>query len=139
LGGKDVFMYGHGHMNIKPTLNEVLDALPHMSVNDLIAIKNTLANLSSTLAYDTPMVYGKSTHNPGPMNYHLLLLDAGNSKIQCIKEVRALTNLGLKEAKDLVDTVPQIVLHNVDQVTAYEGSIVLGQVGSATKIVQTNT
>ena len=42
-----------------------------------------------------------------------MLTAAGDKKIQVIKEVRALTNLGLKEAKDLVDGAPKPVLERV--------------------------
>jgi large subunit ribosomal protein L7/L12 len=42
----------------------------------------------------------------------------GEKKIQVIKEVRALTNLGLKEAKDLVEGAPKPVLQGVDKATA---------------------
>jgi large subunit ribosomal protein L7/L12 len=43
----------------------------------------------------------------------VILTAAGDKKIQVIKEVRALTNLGLKEAKDLVDGAPKAVLERV--------------------------
>jgi large subunit ribosomal protein L7/L12 len=43
----------------------------------------------------------------------VVLEAAGDKKIQVIKEVRALTNLGLKEAKDLVDGAPKAVLERV--------------------------
>ena len=43
---------------------------------------------------------------------------AGDKKIQVIKEVRTLTSLGLKEAKDLVDGAPKVVLENVNKETA---------------------
>ena len=46
-------------------------------------------------------------------SFTVILADAGAQKIQVIKEVRALTNLGLKEAKDLVDGAPKPVLENV--------------------------
>ncbi|MGH2976663.1 MAG: 50S ribosomal protein L7/L12, partial [Solirubrobacterales bacterium] len=42
--------------------------------------------------------------------FDVVLTSAGDKKIQVIKEVRALTSLGLKEAKDLVDGAPQAVL-----------------------------
>jgi len=45
--------------------------------------------------------------------FDLILESAGDKKIQVIKEVRALTNLGLKEAKDLVDGAPKPVLEKV--------------------------
>ncbi|WP_418982961.1 ribosomal protein bL12, partial [Actinotignum sanguinis] len=43
---------------------------------------------------------------------------AGDKKVAVIKEVRALTSLGLKEAKDLVDSAPKAVLEGVDKDTA---------------------
>jgi large subunit ribosomal protein L7/L12 len=45
--------------------------------------------------------------------FDLILDSAGDKKIQVIKEVRALTSLGLKEAKDLVDNAPKPVLEKV--------------------------
>ena len=45
--------------------------------------------------------------------FDVVLAEVGDKKIQVIKEVRALTNLGLKEAKELVDTAPQPVLQGV--------------------------
>ncbi len=48
----------------------------------------------------------------------VILDSAGDKKIQVIKEVRALTNLGLKEAKDLVDGAPKPVLEGVNKETA---------------------
>ncbi|MFZ1373181.1 MAG: 50S ribosomal protein L7/L12 [Nostocoides sp.] len=50
--------------------------------------------------------------------FDVVLTAAGDKKIQVIKEVRALTSLGLKEAKDLVDGAPKAVLEKVDKATA---------------------
>ena len=50
--------------------------------------------------------------------FDVVLEAAGDKKIQVIKEVRALTSLGLKEAKDLVDGAPKPVLEKVDKDTA---------------------
>ncbi|MFC5379179.1 50S ribosomal protein L7/L12 [Aquipuribacter nitratireducens] len=47
--------------------------------------------------------------------FDVVLEAAGDKKIQVIKEVRALTSLGLKEAKDLVDGAPKAVLEKVDK------------------------
>lgn len=44
-----------------------------------------------------------------PTEFNVILLEAGANKIQVIKEVRAVTGLGLKEAKDLVDGAPKTV------------------------------
>jgi large subunit ribosomal protein L7/L12 len=50
--------------------------------------------------------------------FDVVLTGAGEKKIQVIKEVRALTSLGLKEAKDLVDGAPKPVLEGVDKAAA---------------------
>ncbi|MEI2766247.1 MAG: 50S ribosomal protein L7/L12 [Dermatophilaceae bacterium] len=50
--------------------------------------------------------------------FDVVLEAAGEKKIQVIKEVRALTSLGLKEAKDLVDGAPKAVLEKVDKAAA---------------------
>ena len=50
--------------------------------------------------------------------FDVVLEAAGDKKIQVIKEVRALTSLGLKEAKDLVDGAPKPVLEKVDKEAA---------------------
>jgi len=48
-------------------------------------------------------------------SFDVILTDAGDKKIQVIKEVRGLTNLGLKEAKDLVEGAPKPVLEGVSK------------------------
>lgn len=48
-------------------------------------------------------------------SFDVILTDAGDKKIQVIKEVRALTNLGLKEAKDLVEGAPKPVLEGASK------------------------
>jgi large subunit ribosomal protein L7/L12 len=50
--------------------------------------------------------------------FDVILESAGEKKIQVIKEVRALTSLGLKEAKDLVDGAPKAVLEKVNKEAA---------------------
>jgi large subunit ribosomal protein L7/L12 len=65
--------------------------------------------------------------------FDVILEGAGDKKIQVIKEVRALTNLGLKEAKDLVDGTPSKVLENVNKETAEKAKAALeGAGGSVT-------
>jgi len=48
-------------------------------------------------------------------SFNVILKEAGDKKIQVIKEVRAITNLGLKEAKDLVDGAPKPVKEGVNK------------------------
>jgi large subunit ribosomal protein L7/L12 len=62
--------------------------------------------------------------------FDVVLEAAGEKKIQVIKEVRALTSLGLKEAKDLVDGAPKPVLESVNKETAEKAKAQLEGAGA---------
>ncbi|HWH30088.1 MAG TPA: 50S ribosomal protein L7/L12 [Mycobacteriales bacterium] len=62
--------------------------------------------------------------------FDVILDAAGDKKIQVIKEVRGLTNLGLKEAKDLVDGAPKPVLEKVNKETADKAKAALEGAGA---------
>ncbi len=63
--------------------------------------------------------------------FDVVLTGAGEKKIQVIKEVRALTNLGLKEAKDLVDGAPSNVLEKVTKEAAEKAKAALEGAGAS--------
>ena len=62
--------------------------------------------------------------------FDVILEAAGDKKIQVIKEVRALTSLGLKEAKDLVDGAPKPVLENANKEDAEKAKAALEGAGA---------
>ena len=64
----------------------------------------------------------------------VILDSAGDKKIQVIKEVRALTSLGLKEAKDLVEAAPKLVLEKVPRDAAAKAKEALEAAGAAVSI-----
>ncbi|MFT3860894.1 50S ribosomal protein L7/L12 [Micropruina sp.] len=64
----------------------------------------------------------------------VILESAGDKKIQVIKEVRALTSLGLKEAKDLVEAAPKAVLEKVTREAAAKAKEALEAAGAAVSI-----
>jgi large subunit ribosomal protein L7/L12 len=66
--------------------------------------------------------------------FDLILNAAGDQKIQVIKEVRALTSLGLKEAKDLVDGAPKPVLEKVTKEAADKARDQLEAVGASVEV-----
>jgi large subunit ribosomal protein L7/L12 len=66
--------------------------------------------------------------------FDVILDAAGDKKIQVIKEVRALTNLGLKEAKDLVDGTPKPVLEKVNKETADKAKAALEGAGATVTV-----
>ena len=66
--------------------------------------------------------------------FDVVLTEVGSAKIQVIKEVRGLTSLGLKEAKDLVDGAPSSVLEGVDKETADKAKEVLEAAGAGVEL-----
>ncbi|MBK6443557.1 MAG: 50S ribosomal protein L7/L12 [Actinomycetales bacterium] len=66
--------------------------------------------------------------------FDVILVAAGDKKIQVIKEVRTLTSLGLKEAKDLVDGAPKAVLEKVDKAAADKAKELLEGAGATVEL-----
>ena len=66
--------------------------------------------------------------------FDVILEAAGEKKIQVIKEVRALTSLGLKEAKDLVDAAPKAVLEGVNKEAAEKAKATLEGAGATVSL-----
>ena len=66
--------------------------------------------------------------------FDVILTGAGDKKIQVIKEVRALTSLGLKEAKDLVDGAPKPVLEKVSKEDAEKAKAQLEGAGASVEL-----
>jgi len=66
--------------------------------------------------------------------FDVVLTAAGDKKIQVIKEVRALTSLGLKEAKDLVDSAPKPVLERVSKDDADKAKAQLEEAGATVEV-----
>ena len=66
--------------------------------------------------------------------FDVILTGAGDKKIQVIKEVRALTTLGLKEAKDLVDSAPKPVLEKVAKEAADQAKEQLEAAGATVEV-----
>jgi len=66
--------------------------------------------------------------------FDVILTGAGEKKIQVIKEVRALTNLGLKEAKDLVDSAPKALLEKVSKEAAEKAKTALEGAGASVEV-----
>ena len=66
--------------------------------------------------------------------FDVILQAAGDKKIQVIKEVRGLTSLGLKEAKDLVDGAPKTVLEKVNKEAAEKAKAALEGAGATVTV-----
>ena len=66
--------------------------------------------------------------------FDVVILDAGDKKINVIKVVRALTGLGLKEAKDATENVPSTIKEGVDKATAEDAKKQLEEAGAKVEV-----
>ena len=82
-----------------------------------------------------PAAGGEGEQAEEKTSFTVMLKSVGDKKIQVIKEVRALTNLGLKEAKDLVDGAPKPVKENVSKEEAEAAKKQLEAVGATVELV----
>src|SRR4029077_95167 len=94
---------------------EVLDAISSMSVLELSQLikdmeeKFGVSAAAATVAVAAPAAGGAAPAAEEQTEFTVLLTGAGDNKVNVIKVVRAVTGLGLKEAKDLVDGAPKPV------------------------------
>src|SRR5437588_11575884 len=105
------------------TTDDILDAIASMTVLELSELlkdfeeKFGVTAAAPVAAFAGPMPGGGGGDGAAAEEekdeFDVILQAAGDKKIQVIKEVRALTSLGLKEAKDLVDGAPKPVLERV--------------------------
>ena len=105
-------------MPTKLSQEDILDAISSMTVLELSELlKSFEERFGVTAAAPVAVAAGGGASAPAEApveeeqdEFDVVLTGAGDKKIQVIKEVRTLTNLGLKEAKDLVDGAPKTVL-----------------------------
>ena len=81
-----------------------------------------------------PAVGGEAAEEEEQTSFDVVLKDFGDKKIQVIKAVRALTSLGLKEAKDLVEGVPKAVKEGVPKEEAEEAKKALEEAGATVEV-----
>ena len=110
----------------KLSTDELLDAFKEMTLIELSEFVKQFEETFEVTAAAPVAVAAAGGAAGGPAaeeaeeqsEFDVVLTAAGEKKIQVIKEVRALTSLGLKEAKDLVDGAPKSVLEKVNKETA---------------------
>jgi large subunit ribosomal protein L7/L12 len=103
-------------------VDKVFDELGKMSVLELVELKNKIEEewgitAAAPVAVAAPggAPAGDGAAAEEKTSFDVVLTEAGGQKIQVIKVVRAVTGLGLKEAKDLVDSAPKAVKEGVAQ------------------------
>ena len=125
----------------KMTTDDLLERFKEMTLLELSEfIKQFEETFDVTAAAAAPMMTAAPGGGAGGEEaeeqdeFDVILTGAGDKKIQVIKEVRSLTSLGLKEAKDLVDGAPQPVLEKVKKEVADSAKEALEGAGASVEI-----
>jgi len=127
----------------KLSVDEILDGIKELSIIDAAELSKKIEEEFGIQAA-APMAVGMvpGVGAPGAAEeeveeqteFDVILTAAGDKKIQVIKEVRALTNLELKEAKDLVDGAPKPVLERVPKEQAESAKEKLEAAGGSVEV-----
>ncbi|MGO1834631.1 LSU ribosomal protein L7/L12 (P1/P2) [Actinomycetales bacterium JB111] len=109
----------------KLTTDELIEAFKELTLIELSEFVkqfeetfDVVAAAPVAVAGAAPAAGGDAAEAEEKDSFDVVLEAAGDKKVAVIKEVRALTSLGLKEAKDLVDAAPKAILEGVDKETA---------------------
>jgi len=123
--------------------DELLDEFSNMTLVQLVDFKKKFEERFDVTAA-APMAMAVAAPGGGggeaapeaeeQTEFDVVLTGAGDKKIQVIKEVRSLTNLGLKEAKDLVDSAPKAVLEKVSKEEANKAKEQLESAGASVEV-----
>jgi len=121
------------------TKEELLDAIAEMSVLELSELLKDFEEKFGVTAAAPVAVAAAPVSDDGDEeeeqdSFDVVLTGAGDKKIQVIKEVRALTNLGLKDAKDLVDGAPNAVLEGASKEDAEKAKETLEAAGASIEL-----
>jgi large subunit ribosomal protein L7/L12 len=126
----------------KTDTDKLVESLGGMTVLELVELKNKLEEEWGVTAA-APMAVAAGPAAGGgdgaaeaeeKSSFDVVLTGAGEKKIQVIKVVRALTGLGLKEAKDLVDGAPNPVKEGIPQDEADQVKAQLEEAGAAVEV-----
>jgi len=121
-------------------VDTVFEQLGSMTVLELVELKNKIEEeWGITAAAPMAVAAAPGAADGAPAveektEFDVVLTGAGQQKIQVIKVVRAITGLGLKEAKDLVDSAPKAVKEGVNQEEADSLKSQLEEAGAAVEV-----
>ena len=105
-----------------PDLNKIIEDLSSLTVAEAADLSKQLEEKwgVTPMAAAAPAAAGAAAAAEDKDDFSIMLVSAGDKKINVIKEVRAITGLGLKEAKDLVEAAPKEIKGGVAKKDAEE-------------------
>ena len=119
-------------------LNKIIDELSTLTVVEAAELSKKLEEKWGVTAAAAVAPAAGATAGGAPAEekdeFTVVLASAGDKKINVIKEVRAITGLGLKEAKDLVEAAPSIVKEGIPEAEANEIKAKLEEAGASVEV-----
>ena len=122
------------------TKEEILDAISEMSVMDVVDLvklmeeKFGVTAAAPVVAAAAPAAGGEAAAAEEQSEFEIFLSDVGEKKIDVIKAVRAITGLGLKEAKAIVDGAPSSVKEGANKDEADQAKSQLEEAGATVEL-----
>ena len=122
------------------TKEEILDAISEMSVMDVVDLvklmeeKFGVTAAAPVAAAAAPAAGGEAAAAEEQSEFEIFLADVGEKKIDVIKAVRAITGLGLKEAKAIVDGAPASVKEGANKDEAEQANSQLEEAGAKVEL-----
>ncbi len=120
--------------------DDILNAIAEMSVMDVVELVEAMEEKFGVSAAapvaiaSAPAGAGETEASEEKTEFDVVLTEIGQAKINVIKAVRAITSLGLKEAKELVDSAPKPVKEGVSQSEADEIKAKLEEAGAVVEV-----
>ena len=119
--------------------DDILNAIAEMSVMDVVNLVEAMeqkfgVSAAAAVAVAAPAAAGEAAVVEEQTEFNVILKAAGEKKVNVINVVRALTGLGLKEAKDLVDGAPSTVKEAVSKADAEAAKKELEEAGASVEL-----
>jgi large subunit ribosomal protein L7/L12 len=118
---------------------EILETIANMSVMDVVGLISAMeekfgVSAAAAVAVAAPAAGGAAAAAEEQTEFNVIMTSFGENKVGVIKTVRALTGLGLKEAKDLVEGVPSTVKEGISKADAADVKKQLEEAGATVEL-----
>jgi len=117
---------------------DILQAISDMSVMDVVELIKSMedkfgVSAAAAVAVAAPAAGGEAAVEE-KTEFNVIMLKAGDNKINVIKAIRTITGLGLKEAKDLAETASAVIKEGVNKATAADIKKQLEEAGATVEV-----
>ena len=119
------------------TNEQIIEAIGHKSVMEIVELIKAMEEtfgVTAAAAVAAGPAAGAAAAVEEQTEFNVVLAEAGDKKVNVIKAVRELTGLGLKEAKEKVDTAPQVIAEGLTKEAAEDAKKKLEEAGAKVEL-----